>query len=52
MKLMVHRQHALAASEKLIWPGWRNIGKGAVSGYGRFLSAEKFGEIAHVTREL
>jgi hypothetical protein len=52
MKLMVHRQNALAASEKLIWAGWRNIGKGAVSGYGRLLSEEKFREIADLTREL
>jgi len=49
---LVNRQLALAASEKLIWAGWRNIGKGALSDYGRLLAEEKFAEIANLTREL
>jgi hypothetical protein len=49
---LVNRQLALAASEKHIWAGWRNIGKGAFADYGRLLAEEKFAAIASLTREL
>jgi creatinine amidohydrolase len=42
---LVGRQMELAASEKAIWAGWRNVGKGVFDGYGRLLAAEKFEEI-------
>jgi creatinine amidohydrolase len=49
---LVNRQLALAASEKLVWAGWRNIGKGTFADYGRLLVEEKFGEIASLTQTL
>jgi hypothetical protein len=49
---LVNRQLALAASEKVIWAGWRNIGKGTFADYGRLLAEEKFGEIAGLTQAL
>ena len=49
---LVNRQLALGASEKLVWAGWRNIGKGAFADYGRLLAEEKFGEIVSLSREL
>jgi hypothetical protein len=41
---------ALATSEKLVWAGWRNIGKRSFADYGRLLVEEKFGEIASLTQ--
>jgi len=49
---LVNRQLALAASEKAVWAGWRNIGKGAFSDYGRLLADQKFEEIVELTRQL
>ena len=49
---LVNRQLALAASEKHIWAGWRNIGKGAFADYGRLLAEEKFAAMASLPREL
>lgn len=49
---LVDRQLALAASEKAVWAGWRNIGKGVLSDYGRLLTDEKFEEIVELTRRL
>ena len=49
---LVNRQLELAASEKVVWAGWRNIGKAAIAGYGKLLSEEKFEEIVAATREL
>jgi creatinine amidohydrolase len=49
---LVNRQLALAASEKQIWAGWRNIGKEAFSDYGRLLADEKFEEIVALTKRL
>ncbi len=49
---LVNRQLALAASEKKVWAGWRNIGKGTFAEYGRLLAEEKFGEIARLTKGL
>ncbi len=49
---LVNRQLALAASEKLVWAGWRNIGTGAFADYGRLLAEEKFEEILIQTKTL
>jgi hypothetical protein len=49
---LVNRQLALAASEKAVWAGWRNLGKGVLSDYGRLLTDEKFEEIVELTRRL
>ena len=49
---LVNRQLALAASEKLVWAGWRSIANGAFADYGRLLAEEKFAEIVHLTRTL
>jgi creatinine amidohydrolase len=49
---LVDRQMSLAASEKVVWAGWRNIGKGAFSAYGGLLAAEKFEEIVALTGKL
>lgn len=48
----MNRQLALAASEKVVWAGWRNIGKGAFADYGRLLVEEKFSEIESLTQTL
>ncbi len=49
---IVNRQVALAASEKQVWAGWRNIAKGALAGYGRLLAAGDFGGMARLADEL
>jgi creatinine amidohydrolase len=49
---LVGRQMALAASEKKVWAGWRNIGKGALSDYGRLLAEGKFEEIVRLASRL
>ncbi|HOW64467.1 MAG TPA: creatininase family protein [Verrucomicrobiota bacterium] len=49
---LVNRQMSLAASEKVIWAGWRNIGKGVFSEYGRLLVEQKFDEIVALTAKL
>jgi creatinine amidohydrolase len=49
---LVNRQLELAVSEKAVWAGWRNIGKGAFSDYGRLLAEQKFEEIIELTRQL
>lgn len=49
---LVNRQLALAASEKLVWAGWRNIGTGAFADYGQLLAEEKFEDILAQTKTL
>jgi len=49
---LVNRQLALAASEKNVWAGWRNIGKGVFSDYGRLLAEGRFEEIIALTAKL
>jgi len=49
---LVSRQMLLAASEKNVWAGWRNIGKGVISAYGQLLVERKFKEIVELTQKL
>jgi len=49
---LVNRQMALSAPPAEIWNGWRNIGKGAFSSYGRLLAEGKFEDIVALTRQL
>ncbi len=47
---LVERQLALAASEKKVWAGWRNVG--AFAAYGGLLAEGRFEEIAALTATL
>jgi len=47
---LVSRQMSLAASEKVLWAAWRNIG--AFSGYGGLLADGKFEEIEALAAKL
>jgi creatinine amidohydrolase len=49
---LVNRQMALSAPPAAIWSGWRNMGAGAFSGYGRLLADEKFEDIIELTKQL
>ena len=49
---LVNRQMALSAPKEKIWNGWRNIGKGVFSDYGRLLVEGKFEDIVALTRQL
>jgi len=49
---IVSRQMTLAAETKQVWAGWRNIGKGALSSYGKLLAQGKFEEIAELAKGL
>ncbi|MCX7003376.1 MAG: creatininase family protein [bacterium] len=49
---LLSRQLTLAASEKLIWAGWRNIGAGALHPYGALLVERKFDEITALAEKL
>ena len=49
---LVNRQFALAASEKNVWAGWRNIKKGTFADYGRLLVEEQFEQIVNLTKTL
>jgi hypothetical protein len=49
---LLGRQMSLAAREKSVWAGWRNVGKGALSPYGRLLVEEKFEEIRELAAKL
>jgi creatinine amidohydrolase len=49
---LVNQQLALAAQGKPIWTGWRNIGKGVFSDYGRLLVEGQFEQIAALTQKL
>jgi creatinine amidohydrolase len=49
---LVNRQLALATEGKPIWTGWRNIGKGVFSDYGRLLVTEQFEQIVALTQKL
>jgi creatinine amidohydrolase len=49
---LVNRQFALAAEEKKAWAGWRNVGKGVFSDYGRLLVEQKFDEILQLIPKL
>jgi creatinine amidohydrolase len=49
---LVNRQLAVAATESTLWAGWRNIGKGVFSDYGRLLVEQKFEEIVALTKRL
>lgn len=49
---LVTRQIELAGAKKSAWEGWRNIGKGVFSGYGRLLAEEKFAEIVELVKKL
>lgn len=42
----------LAASEKNVWAGWRNVGRGVISDYGRLLAEEQFAKIVELTDKL
>jgi creatinine amidohydrolase len=49
---LVNRQLSLASSENNVWAGWRKIGQGVFSDYGRLLAEEKFDEIEKLTGKL
>ncbi len=49
---IVNRQMALAVEVGGIWGGWRNIGAGALRGYGRLLVEGRFDELAALARDL
>jgi creatinine amidohydrolase len=49
---LVNQQLTLAASEKNLWAGWRNLGKGALSDYGRLLADQEFEQILTLVRRL
>ena len=49
---LVNRQLTLSAPPATIWNGWRNIGKGVFSDYGRFLAEGKFDDIVRLTKQL
>ncbi len=49
---LVNRQLSLAASEKNVWAGWRNVGRGVISDYGRLLAEEQFAKIVELTDKL
>jgi hypothetical protein len=50
--VLLNRQLALSAPPATIWNGWRNIGKGVFSDYGRFLAEGKFDDIVRLTKQL
>jgi len=43
---------SLAATEKLVWTSWRNIGKGVFSDYGRLLVEQRFEDIVALVDKL
>ena len=49
---LVNRQLSLAATEKLVWTPWRNIGKGVFSDYGRLLVEQRFEDIVALVDKL
>jgi len=49
---LVTRQQALAAEEKALWAGWRNIGKGHFDDYGRLLAEGRFEDIVKLVEKL
>ncbi len=49
---LVNRQLTLAATEKVVWAGWRRIGQGVFSDYGRLLVEEKFADILALVQKL
>lgn len=49
---LVGRQKELAETEKVVWAGWRNVGKGVFDGYGRLLAEECFEEIERLVKAL
>ncbi len=49
---LVNRQLELSKTDGKVWSGWRNIGKGAFSGYGELLSEGKFEDIVKLTKLL
>lgn len=49
---LVNRQVALAAQEKSVWAGWRNMGKGVLHDYGRLLVEGRFEDIIRQTDKL
>jgi creatinine amidohydrolase len=49
---LVSRQMTLAAQEKQIWAGWRNVPKGQLSAYGMLLVERRFEDIAAMVENL
>lgn len=49
---LVNRQLALSAPPEAIWNGWRKIGQGVLSDYGRLLVEGKFEDIVAQTQQL
>jgi creatinine amidohydrolase len=49
---IVNRQMTLAAETGQVWAAWRNIGRGALAGYGRLLAEGRFDEVARLALDL
>ena len=49
---LVNRQLTLSAVERNVWAGWRNVGRGVFSDYGRLLADEQFERIVELTQQL
>jgi creatinine amidohydrolase len=49
---LVSRQMTLAAQEKQIWAGWRNVATGRLSQYGKLLLERRFEDIAAMAEKL
>jgi creatinine amidohydrolase len=49
---LVNRQLSLGSAEGNPWAGWRNIGQGVFSDYGRLLADEQFEQITELTTKL
>jgi creatinine amidohydrolase len=49
---LVHRQMTLAAQQKQLWAGWRNVPKGEFAAYGRLLVERRFGDITAMVEKL
>ena len=49
---LVERQLTLAGQEKNVWAGWRNIGRGVLDDYARWLAERRFDRIAAMAGQL